>query len=353
MNRLGMLILTALNSEDGPLNSRELAARLASSGVALSERTIRYYLQKFDADGFTAGCAKKGRRITAKGRQELTQGFVSERVGFIINKINNLAFRADFDPVTGKGKVILNISCVSEERLPEAMAILQSLLHSPYALSDRIALGRSGERIGDFLIPDGLVAIGTLCSISLNGILLRSGIPVATRFGGIVEIRESQPMGFSSAISYEGSSVPPLEILIKGRMTDVLGTLSCGTGKILGSFREIPAESFRTAKTILERIRKIGFHGCILFGQPGESLLGLPVADGKVGMVVLGGLNASAGLEEAGLVSHSCALAVLQDYGVLSPLETLLALGEPARALPPPVYSPFRPPLGHIGTPPV
>jgi repressor of nif and glnA expression len=99
MNRLVLLILTALNSENKPLNSKELAMRLASRGVDLSERTVRYYLKKLDADGLTEVCAKKGRKITVKGRQELTQGFVSERVGFIINKINNLAFLADFHPV--------------------------------------------------------------------------------------------------------------------------------------------------------------------------------------------------------------------------------------------------------------
>jgi len=323
MNRLVPLILTALNSGGKPLSSKELAMRLASQGVALSERTVRYYLQKFDAEGFTEGCAKRGRRITAKGRQELTQGFVAERVGFIINKINNLSFLADFNPDTGRGKVILNITCVSEERLQEALAILQSLLRSPYAMSDRVLLARSGESIGDYFIPDGLVAIGTLCSITLNSILLKSGIPVATKFGGIVEVRNHQPVGFSSAISYEGSSVPPLEILIKGRMTDVLGALRRGTGKILGSFWEIPAESLCEARKVNKKLKKLGLHGCILFGQPGESLLGLPVTDGKVGLVVLGGLNPSAGLEEAGLVSDSYALAALHDYLALNPLETL------------------------------
>jgi len=135
-------------------------------------------------------------------------------------------------------------------------------------------------------------------------------------------------------------------------MTDVLGALNRGTGKILGSFREIPAESFAAAKKVIEKLKKLGFRGCTLFGQPGEPLLGLPVAAGKVGLVVLGGLNPSAGLEEAGLVSDSCALAVLQDYEALSPLEMIVELNEPARSPAPPVYSPFREPLGHLSTPP-
>ena len=326
MNRLVLLILTALNSGGKPLSSRELATRLASQGVSLSERTVRYYLKKFDEDGFTEGCARKGRRITAKGRQELTQGFVSERVGFIINKINNLAFLADFDPDTGRGKVILNVTYVPEERLQEALNLLPSLLRSPYTLSDRIVLARSGECLGDLLIPDGLSAIGTLCSITLNSILLKAGIPVSTKFGGIVKVRNSKPVGFSSAISYEGSSVPPLEILIKSGMTDVLGAIFRGTGKILGSFREIPADSLCEARKIHEKLKKLGCRSSIFFGQPGEPLLGLPVTDGKAGMVVLGGLNPSAALEEAGLASDSSALALLYDYPALSSVETLSGL---------------------------
>ncbi|OPY10416.1 MAG: Ribonuclease R winged-helix domain protein [Syntrophus sp. PtaB.Bin001] len=342
MNRLVLLILTALNSENKPLNSKELATRLASRGVDLSERTVRYYLKKLDADGLTEVCAKKGRKITAKGRQEITQGFVSERVGFIINKINNLAFLADFHPVTGRGKVILNITYIPEDRLEEALAILQSILHSPYAISERILIGRSGEIFGDCLVPEGLVAIGTLCSITLNSVLQRTGIPVTTKFGGIVEIQNNQPVGFSSVISYEGSSVPPLEILIKGKMTDVLSVLDLGTGKILGSFREIPAESLSDAKKVNEKLKKLGFQSCILFGQPGKSLLGLPVTDGKVGLVVIGGLNPSAALEEAGLVTDGQALAMLQDYVALSPIETFIKKKAVTRSPAISEYSPSR-----------
>ncbi len=327
--------------------------RLSSRGVDLSERTVRYYLKKLDDDGLTEVCAKKRRKITVKGRQELNQGFVSERVGFIINKINNLAFLADFYPETGRGKVILNTTYVAEDRLDEALAILQSILHSPYAMSDRIMLVRSGEQLGDYLIPDGLTAIGTLCSITLNSILLKSGIPVATKFGGIVEIRDNQPVGFSSVISYEGSSVPPLEILIKGKMTDVLSVLDHGTGRILGSFREIPAESLSNAKKVIEKLKKLGFRSCILFGQPGEALLGLPVMDGKVGLVVIGGLNPSAALEEAGLVSDSSALAMLQDYMALSPMENYIREKDVKRSPASCEYSPSREITQNVGYPPI
>lgn len=338
MNRLVLSILTALNKEGRPLSSKELATQLASQGIVLSERTVRYYFQKFDACGFTEGSAKKGRKITAKGRQELAQGFVSERVGFIINKINNLAFLADFDPDHGRGKVILNITNIQAERLQDALDILQPLLYSSYAMSNRILLARSGELLGDYLVPAGSVAIGTICSITLNSILLKSGIPVSTKFGGIVEIRNSQPIGFSSAISYEGSSVPPFEILIKGRMTDVLGALRRGTGKILGSFREIPIESLGEAEKINKRMKRPGFRSCIFFGQPGEPLMGLPVTEGKVGMVVLGGLNPIAGLEEAGLVFDTRSIAMLQDYLSLSPVDMFTEDRDLERRLVPSLY---------------
>ena len=322
MNRPMYTILKGLDGQRGPLSSKEMATMLIAQGMDISERTVRYYLKKCDEMGYTLGCAKKGREITEKGRQELSQGFVSQRVGFVINRINNLSFLMDFNIERGQGKVILNLTYVEERKLKDALKVLSAVLKSPYSMSDRVVVARSGERLGDVVVPPGRAAIGTMCSITLNSIFLKSGIPVTSRLGGIVEVVNSKPTRFISHISYEGSSVAPLEIFLKSKLTDVLGALNSGSGVVLGSFREIPADSVEEARRITGRLNKYGFKCAIIFGRPGEPLLGVPVGEGRAGMAVLGGLNPNAALEEAGLSSGTNAMTAIVDYLSLGPLET-------------------------------
>jgi repressor of nif and glnA expression len=321
MNRIVFSILTSLDKSRRTLSSVDLARDLGSSGIDLSERTVRHYLKLLDSMGYTVAEGKKGRKITPKGKEELSRGFVSARVGFVINKINSLSFATDLSLETGRGRIILNLTYIPKERVNEALELLAVILQSPYSVSSRIILRETGERLGDVVIPEGQVGIGTVCSITLNGVFLKAGIPVVPRYGGIVEVRNDEPQRFLSVISYEGSSVAPLELFMKSRMTDVLGAVNSGDGRILGSFREIPEVSLADAKRLHVRMTQQGFGGIILFGQTNEPLLGVPVAAERAGVVVLGGLNPIAALEEAGIALESHAMAMLIDYSALSPVD--------------------------------
>lgn len=321
MQRIIFNILKILENREKSLTSAEAARLLGAQGIELSERTIRHYLQLLEEKGYIEGKSKRGRRLTEKGRQELNQGFVSERIGLAINRINNLSFLSDFNIDTGKGKVILNVSYVSEDKAPQALSLLAKVLDSPYAMSKMMTVTKGGHLIGNLFVPPGTTGIGTICSITLNGVFLKAGIPVLSRFGGVVEVANHEAIRFASVISYESSSLAPLEIFMKSGMTDVLGTLDSGTGKILGSFREIPEASLDDARKLNEKMRKLGFTGIIVFGRPGETLLGIPVSPDKAGMVVLGGLNPFAALEEAKIPTESRAMATLAEYEQLKPVE--------------------------------
>ncbi len=326
MQKTIFTILSILDRETASLSSSELARQLQSHGIELSERTVRHYLRLLGEKGYTEGEKKRGRRLTDKGRQELRHGFVSERMGFSINRINNLAFLSDFNLDTLKGRVILNTTYISEDRVADALTILATSLGSPYSMSSRMTMARGGEKLGDLIVPAGLVGIGTVCSITLNGVFLKAGIPVCPKFGGVVDIVDHAPERFVSVISYEASSIAPLEAFMRGRMTNVLGVLRDGTGRILGSLREIPEASLGDAVRLNERMRKNGFHGIIVFGRPGEAVLGIPVTPDKVGMVVLGGLNPVAALQEAGIPAESKAMSTLSEYGDLAEVDAYLDL---------------------------
>ena len=87
MERTVYTILSLLEKEHVALSSAELARRLQTKGIDLSERTVRYYLRLLETKGYAIAEKKRGRQLTEAGRQELTQGFLSERVGFAINRI--------------------------------------------------------------------------------------------------------------------------------------------------------------------------------------------------------------------------------------------------------------------------
>lgn len=317
MNRTMFTILRVLEKHEDVVGSIELSRELLNHGIELSERTVRHYLKLLDHMGMTRVQGKRGRTITEKGKGELNKAFVSERINFIISKIDSLSYLTDFNVDTLQGNIILNISFFSEKKLRDVVKIMAQVFASPYVMSNKIILAKGGERIGDVQVPGGCVGLGTVCSITLNGIFLKSGIPVTSRYGGVVEIEDGAPRRFTSLISYEGSSMDPLEILIKSRTTDVTGAIAHANGRILASFREIPVVSMKEAEALREKMSRKGLGGSILLGKPNQPMLDVPVGVDKVGLLVVGGLNPIAAAEEAGISTESKAMSTLYEYSRL------------------------------------
>lgn len=318
MNKIMFTLLRVLDKQQGAVGSAELSKQLLSHGIELSERTVRYYLKLMDESGFTQVPGKRGRTITENGKEELNHAFVSERVNFVISKIDSLSFLTDFSVDTLRGNIILNISFFHEKKLREALRIMADIFDSPYAMSNRIIIEKGGGRIGDVIVPRGTVGIGTICSITLNGIFLKAGISVTSKYGGVIEVEDGNPKRFTSLISYEGSSVDPLEIFIKSGMTDVIGAIKQKSGKILASFREIPVVSINEAEKLRDKLSKKALGGKIIFGKPNQPLLDIPVGVDKVGMIVAGGLNPVAAVEESGISTETHAMSTLYEYSKLS-----------------------------------
>jgi hypothetical protein len=159
--------------------------------------------------------------------------------------------------------------------------------------------------------------VGTVCSITLNGVLLKHGIPTISRFGGLLELQDKKPVRFVEVIMYDGTSIDPLEIFIRSGMTNYLGAIKTGNGRIGASFREFPAESRDLVEHLAERLKRIGLGGLMKIGKQGQALLDIPVNEGRVGAVVIGGLNPVSILEETGIRAYSRALAGLIDFSRL------------------------------------
>ena len=46
-----------------------------------------------------------------------------------------------------------------------------------------------------------------VCSIVINGVLLKNGIPSDSKFGGILQVKNGDPLRFVELIYYSGSSL--------------------------------------------------------------------------------------------------------------------------------------------------
>lgn len=318
MNKTMLAILKILDKHQDVVGSREISRQLRMHGIDLTERTVRYHLRILDERGYTEVFGKEGRRITYKGREELKHALVSDKIGFVISRIETLAYLTTLNLENMSGDIILNISYFPEERLKDALRILKPAFSSPYIMSDKVVFERGGSFIGDAAVPEGKIGIGTVCSVTINGIFLKAGIPVISRFGGLVEISGRRPTRFVSLISYEGSSLDPHEIFIRSKMTDMLGAVKRGDGKILASFREIPVVCAEEAKMLAEKMANRGIGGILMIGDPNKPLLEMPVGIDKAGMVIVGGLNPISALEESGIKTESAAMSTLYEYSKLN-----------------------------------
>lgn len=329
MNRTLHAILSILDKHPTVVGSREISRQLKLRGVEITERTVRYYLKMLDTKGYTEVFGKEGRKITAQGREELKHSLVSDKIGFVISKIETLSYMTTLDMATMEGDVILNISYFPRKHLRQALRLLRSAFSSPYVMSDRVILAPEGEKIGNVIVPKGMVGLGTICSVTINGIFLKAGIPVASRFGGVVETANGKPLRFVSLISYDGSSLDPLEVFIKSKMTAVSKAVAGGPGRILASYREIPVVCLDKAKKLARTLEDRGIRGILLIGGPNKPLLEVPVGIDRAGIVIVGGLNPVAVLEEHGIATESKAMSTLYEYSRLAPFKGLANAGVP------------------------
>lgn len=309
-------ILKIIAEAKGPIGSVEIAEKLKEQGIEMSERTVRYHLKMMNEKGLTKVFWKEGRVITGKGMEELGNAFISDKIGLMSSRIEAMSYKMDFDIYEKTGRVILNVSLMQKSAFARAIKVMSRIFEKKLTTGDRVAVAEAGEQLGGLVVPAGEVGFGTLCSINLNGILLKHAIPVESKFGGLLQIENDRALRFTEMISYSGSTLDPHEIFIKSKMTRV-GEAAEGSGKILAGLREIPAASMHEAEAIIRKAESAGVCRALMIGKAGQSMLGMTVGVERVGIVVPGGLNPVAAVEESGLETTSKALVTLADYDQL------------------------------------
>ncbi|MFC2009484.1 DUF128 domain-containing protein [Chloroflexota bacterium] len=308
-------ILKVLGDSPEPLGGRIIASRLSELGVHLSERAVRYHLKLMDERGLTCIVGRRdGRLITEKGIEELESALVGDRVGSIASRIELLAYRTSLDLEKRVRKIPVNVSIFPKERFEQALAVMYDTFRTGLCVSDLVAVGFEGEKLGGVTVPRDTVGFATVSSTVVNGVLLKAGIPLDAKFSGILQIRNHKPLRFIELIEYSGCSLAPAEIFIASRMTNVGEVLGNGEGKILAHFCEIPAPCKPEAESILRRLKEAGFSGLTIMGGISEAVYEVPVELNKVGIILQSGLNPAAAAMESGIEVVNRAMSGVIDF---------------------------------------
>jgi hypothetical protein len=315
IERKAIAILKVLSAAPEPMGSRVIAQRLEDYGIELGERAVRYHLRIMDERGLTRLVGRRdGRVLTEQGVEELRFALVKDKVGFAISKIELLSFRTEFDYVNRRGLVPVNVSLFPRNDFSDAIRVMRPVFDQRLCVSNLVAIADEGECLGELVVPEGKTGLATVCSIVINGCLLKAGIPMDSRFGGILQIKGHQPLRFIELIYYSGSSLDPSEIFIRAGMTSVREVAARGDGRILANFREIPAACRPLASQILTGLAEAGLGGLVMMGETSEALCGMPMELNKVGMILTGGLNPVAAAAEAGFAAENRAMCTVMEY---------------------------------------
>ena len=316
-------ILKILSESPDPMGARVIARRLSDYGIDLGERAVRYHLKFMDERGLTRLIGRDGRLVTQSGIDELKSAMVGDKVGFVISKIELLAFKTTFNWEERRGRVPVNITLFPKEQFKKALKIMRVAFEAGICVSDLVAVAHEGERLVGTTVPEGKIGFATVCSIVINGALLKAGIPMDSKFSGLLQIKNKESFRFVDLIEYAGSSLDPSEIFITSRMTSVGQVASRGEGKVLANFRQMPALCRPVAETVISGLRKAGFSGLLVMGDTSQSVGEVPVDLNKIGVIILGGLNPVAAAVEAGIEAESHAMSAVMEYQDLTKLEDL------------------------------
>jgi repressor of nif and glnA expression len=305
-------ILHVIDERGDAVGARIISDVLKERGYALGERGVRYHLRMLDERGLTRREGYAGRTITKLGKKELDEALVHDRTGFVLTRIEDMIYRTDFDLASGRGDLIINLSFISRDDLDDALAIAKYLAESKCGMNSRIRIVENGD--SDIAIPEDHVGIATICSITCDGLLLKHGIPVNTRYGGVLQIEDGDAVQYTDLIGYTGTSIDPMKVFLSRKMTSVLEIAETGSGLALANVRQIPASSKVAASKILDIAVENGITTRYEVGE--GSILGVPVDAGMAGISILAGLNVIAAIQEAGIEVMVEPIAAVVDYGL-------------------------------------
>ncbi len=248
---------------------------------------------------------------------------MSAPLKFVNHRIEEYAMQVTLDPRTGAGTVVYNLSLIHENDFGQAISIIRDTCRAGIAPSHLLGIKNPGEMIHDYIIPKDRIGLITICSTTLDGLLIRRGIPLNPIGGGVVEIVGNVPRRFTHLIRYDCTTIDPLQVLISEKTTSITKVMDTGSGCVLANIRECHMETEPVIEEILDELSGSIFSGILELGLPNTPSLGVTVSPQYMGIVTLGGTNQMAAIRESGIEIDIRAIKGIIDIRELDSIETL------------------------------
>lgn len=232
---------------------------------------------------------------------------------FIHSKIEELMYGVTFDPKSFTGKIAFNTSTIKEEDLDEALTIFKMAYSAGLKVGPYLKVVESGEDFNGVSPDKGYYGILTVCSITIDGVLLKAGIPVRHTCGGIIQVHDKKPLRFTEILRYDATTMDPLDVFMSQEMTSVLEMISTGSGKVLANVREVPMVAKDHIESLFMDLMDAKFEGVLELGEPNADILEVPVTRGHIGIAIIGGHNPMAAIKERGIDINVEAISGLVD----------------------------------------
>jgi len=244
------------------------------------------------------GHDRRGRTITQQGIEELSRSLATQRLGFTTTRFMSLAYSATYDPELDSGTVVGNVSLLDKSLQDKTIRTMKALQNMNFLSAPYIKTLQENEEYCEISVPKNKFALFTVCNLTLDSILIHSGIPLFFKYGGLEQVVNRKPIRFVEIISYEGTTIPPLEVFVYRKMTSISRILKTGSGMILATLREIPSEARDRTVKILEKQKRKGWGGVLVLGEPNEAVLGVPTGMDRFGICMVGGIVPGAAMAE-------------------------------------------------------
>jgi repressor of nif and glnA expression len=284
----------------------------------MSRRAVTRNMDQIDKPGSIHDTiSKEGSSITSPSLERLGKAHVGGWVESMTGKIEMMAHQCTFDPVKRTGEVPASLNLIPRDMYPQAMKAMKEAFRAKLTVSDSIGVIHGEARIGQRLVPKNVVGLLVVSHIIYIGALLKCGIPAVPKFGGLLQIRDYEPLRFVDLIEYSSSSIDPSEIFLSCRMTSVNKVAKEGNGKILASFLEVPALTWPKVESVIKMLAAGGVSGILKLGRVGEPACEIPVRSSQIGIVLLDGLNLIAASVEVGVDITTHTVGEVIDFGEL------------------------------------
>ncbi|MDO8842322.1 DUF128 domain-containing protein [Methanocalculus sp.] len=286
-------ILRILRESREPMGAKHLSELMGEQGFILSDRAVQYYLQHLDEVGFTRKVGNRGRVLTSLGIAETESALVGDRIGFVISKLERLAFRSTLNPETCTGDVAYNLTFVKNDDLDIVCNAFDEVCSAKIGFFGGYSVTDNDPRI-----PKGHTGLMTICSITMDGVFQHHGIPVKMAYGGCLSHTGGFPDGFLHLISYIGTTLDPLQLFISAEVSTIGEYIRSGNGVALANIRNIPTVGVPYATGIMEAMRENGFHLPVTIGS---EILRVPADPYQSSIISYSGMNLIGRASECGI----------------------------------------------------